>query len=746
MRTPAHDNTNLRPPGTRARARRRAFTLTEVLVALGAVAVISVGIAAVFQAVGETITRGNRVSGFTNAATRFEQQIRADLGGVTRNGFLVIRHELIAPANKRFQDYTPQELARLPALNEDDSNLRPRRADELLFFANGRFRSSRLVPNPRMGAESNAAMIYYGHGVRYPNDLLNVTPNAENLPNLQHAIPQIAASVDAQQEPRLRLGGDVTEDRGERGPNEFAGDWTLLRHVTVLRNPGETLTLDLSTAPGQTIYGFPYGNNLENSLRFQDTRVQIGGVPATPSVFNHYPFVFDQTQPDLTQLPARPLQPPRTAALALRYYSGVQRPSIPIMSVQNQTTRYHGPTIATGLIDVAGTDLAQIRRVVLGAPAEPGGALLDAMQDVVSRTGAQNVLGTSMALFDAYGVRNRFVQGVGEPFVSPTPDDYFGTTTELRRMQLWMLDALPGDALRAIGRTPAALPTGTGPDAGVNYRQTRARMRYELSPPAYFDMLNAWDSGTLPVDWPQNADQREFRIADQLMLASSVFLPRCTEFIVEWSFGNTWPQNGGGSPSEQGLRAGDFIWHGLYRRGDANFDGNIANTEFLAGPYPVFLGKNAGVEGAQYGLSWGGAANQFWPVTSELIHLDRNLPLLNNNAAIENIRVLESVFGYTDPTFLVAFQGDSAGLTAASNNRNRQLQNASGVPEYSTDVNARFRGPPAIPETSAGAPSSIPWAWPQLLRFTVTLADANDPRIEETFQFVVDLGSANRPN
>lgn len=731
MRTRAqHHHPMHRPP-----TRRRAFTLTEILVALGAVAIISVGIAAVFQAVGETITRGNRVSGFTNGATRFEQQVRADLGGITRDGFLVIRHELIAPANQRPQDFAGQDLARLPALSDDDSNLRPRRADELVFFANGRFRSSRLVPNPRMGAESNSAMIYYGHGIRYPRDLLNVEPTDANLPLRQHAVPQLAASADAEQDRRLRLGGDVNEDRGERGPNEFAADWTLLRHVTLLSPPSETLTLDLSTAPGQNYYGFPYGGG-NQAIRFVDSRVQSGGIPAAPSVFNHYPRFFDQVQPDFSQTPVRVFNPPRTATQTLRHYSAISRPSVQNMAIQGGLTAYNGPTLASGLVDVAGTDLREIRRVVLGAPSEPSAqGLTNGMDSAISRSGANAPLNRSMALFDAFAIRPGFVPGVNR--IPPQADGYFGTVNELKRMQLWMLDAVPGDGLRAIGQTPDALPTNQ-----ANYRQSRARMRYEPGPPAYFDVLRLIEENRIPGDaQPAAADQREYRIADQLMLASSVFLPRCTEFIVEWSFGNTWPQNGGSGPTEEGMRAGDLIWHGLYRRGDANFDGTIATNEFIAGPYPVFLGRNQSIDGAQFGVKWGVDERQFWPVTSELIHLDRNLPELNQNAAIQNIRVLESVFGYVDPTYL-AFDVTSPTTLTVTQNLNNKLQNATGVPAYSTDPNARFQANPIPPSAANGAPPEIPWAWPRLLRFTVTLADPNDPRIEETFQFVVDLESA----
>ena len=47
--------------------------------------------------------------------------------------------------------------------------------------------------------------------------------------------------------------------------------------------------------------------------------------------------------------------------------------------------------------------------------------------------------------------------------------------------------------------------------------------------------------------------------------------------------------------------------------------------------------------------------------------------------------------------------------------------------------------------SDAALAESNPWPWPKLLRVTISLADPNDPSIEETFQFVIDLPGDPEP-
>ena len=72
----------------------RAFTLIEVVVAVGVLAIVTLVIAAVFDSVGETVSAGTRISNLNRRAAQLERVMRQDFRRISRNeGFLVIRNE-----------------------------------------------------------------------------------------------------------------------------------------------------------------------------------------------------------------------------------------------------------------------------------------------------------------------------------------------------------------------------------------------------------------------------------------------------------------------------------------------------------------------------------------------------------------------------------------------------------------------------------------------------------------------------
>ncbi|MCW5766414.1 MAG: prepilin-type N-terminal cleavage/methylation domain-containing protein, partial [Phycisphaeraceae bacterium] len=88
--------TRVRTPRSTARPPRRAFTLVEVLVAIGAVALLAVGIAQIFSVIGKTVGAGRRLSNLTTFANVLERRLRADVESITRDGFIVVRHDVAA--------------------------------------------------------------------------------------------------------------------------------------------------------------------------------------------------------------------------------------------------------------------------------------------------------------------------------------------------------------------------------------------------------------------------------------------------------------------------------------------------------------------------------------------------------------------------------------------------------------------------------------------------------------------------
>jgi hypothetical protein len=160
---------------------------------------------------------------------------------------------------------------------------------------------------------------------------------------------------------------------------------------------------------------------------------------------------------------------------------------------------------------------------------------------------------------------------------------------------------------------------------------------------------------------------------DWATLAANNFLPRCTSFIVEWSFGDPHPTT-----------PGEVLWFGLERR---------QGSRLAVGVYPNIPGGGDGthrIPVLQTDDTW---TNH--DVTPRLVH---------GFTPGADQAVLTSYFGYVDPTF------------------QPPVLEANGEIDDSGGAQPRTR--------------SMAWAWPRLVRVTLTLADANDASIESTFQYV----------
>ncbi|MBA4039105.1 MAG: hypothetical protein C0468_02030 [Planctomyces sp.] len=206
------------------------FTLVESLVAVGAVAVVAVVVARVSGVVGRTVALGRQSSDFLSASVAIERALRADVSAMTRDGFLLVRHE---------DQFGPR--------------------DEMVFFATGQFRSRRGAGPTGLVPEAGAARIYWGHGLRAePLDPAGYGPLR----------PDQAAALRP-----VSDAGSVNAD---------PSNWLLVRHVTLLAPPAEAprLALDLSAT------GTEPRTVLETALpNATDRNNQIAGQVAAPDIF-----------------------------------------------------------------------------------------------------------------------------------------------------------------------------------------------------------------------------------------------------------------------------------------------------------------------------------------------------------------------------------------------------------------------------------------------------------------------------
>lgn len=233
------------------------------------------------------------------------------------------------------------------------------------------------------------------------------------------------------------------------------------------------------------------------------------------------------------------------------------------------------------------------------------------------------------------------------------------------------------------------------------------RIRAEVSAPNLFGL-------------PTPASQLDYQRRDQQMLTSSVLLPKVTEFIVEWSFGQP-------DPVQTSPTFGRLLWYGLPRQVNVDDAGRATESTYIVRPYAdrqtdpllsLIVPRTPTTSDPNTSLRW--------DVRRDLIHAGVNprqdlRPLYDSQQpGPGSNRQLFSFFGYTDPTYTP--RTGSAGDYVAPGT---PVQRGNTV-RYSPDTGSRL-----------GDPDTVPWAWPRLIRITVTLADPNDPRVEQTFQYVL---------
>ncbi len=601
----------------------RGFTLMETLIVVALVALLSVGIAGIFGTVGETITRGRRVSELNRAAAQIERVMRADFDRMSREGFLVIRNEYAnAGNNVALFD---------PSLFEGEPDLAPRRIDEIQFFAlneTGQFQSSRVPLHPDLIAESSVARVYYGHGKKM---IRPIVTNSNATTRRNSYFRPILYEVNWF--PEASLGFDATGSlpAGQRNPNQYASDWSVLRKVMPMMSRQRLLSgasVAEMDVPDVFVndFGFPRGLLL-------DSPVQTAMQPTAQSVFLRM----------------------------ARQESGMNGNAFVPLGYRVDST-LNKPLPTSGIVDIVVGDFSELQSIVNHAAIDSTGNIF--WPDDVDRNGA--------------------------PF-----GDMFNplSKSDRQHMKAWMLDAMPANRKDEIPGLWAERP----------------RIRYESEPPllsiedAFLDSNGAG---------PQELE-RAYREADQVALTSSVFVPRCTEFIVEWTYGLV--DQAAGSPT-----AGQMIWYGLPRYDDVNENGVFdGNDVILAQPYgdPATSPLAIDVLPPLTGQPASDFTNNDIYPTRDLINYTPNPAGVNPSAVTET-----ALFGYYDP---------GPGQVSAS-----------GGGAVTTDPDDGSWDSRALDDPS----QRRPWLWPAMIRVTMTIADSTDPTIETTHQIVFEVPQGGLDN
>ncbi|MGD9688555.1 MAG: prepilin-type N-terminal cleavage/methylation domain-containing protein [Phycisphaerales bacterium] len=388
------------------------------------------------------------------------------------------------------------------------------------------------------------------------------------------------------------------------------------------------------------------------------------------------------------------------------------------------------PYFSSGIVDLATTTLSEIRSIVLGAKSPQ----------------AFTTVGERIELLPYQGPAN-------PPLLNP-PDPLPEMVT-LERMQRWMLQAMPTDSDGVDTNPPFA------PVIGLD-----RRIRAELAPPNF-------------VGFPGSED---YDRADQLALAASVFVPGCSEFIVEWSFGET-------DTDPQSPTRGRTIWYGQERLVDVSQDGSLPPTpgspatdnfvNYWIRPFPGYdtnrpatdaFNRQKTIEVARRD---GSTFRR--PIARALIHPDPYfLPAYRYNPAAppgQGLYPMYSLFGYVDPTYapltplgeielgrrgltgVVPRDGDTVadlaeiGYVLVLDRDGDGIYDVDPSDPMRTDTiksallkdvnrNGEFDGPDG---DILLEPDTVPCPWPKLIRITMSIADATDPTFEREYQFILPV-------
>jgi hypothetical protein len=314
---------------------------------------------------------------------------------------------------------------------------------------------------------------------------------------------------------------------------------------------------------------------------------------------------------------------------------------------------------------------------------------------------------------------------------------------------------------------------------------------------ASFDRIRVEKTAPNLIGWGwRDGRATEQQRADQMMLSSNAFLPRCSEFIVEWSFGLEQkvepprrtqfdrflstanppaPAPGKPAPTMPGTNEplsapNSLIWHGLERRllkADGTRVRDLNNLDFppVAVPYSLYYDYNQPFTRPLTNDRpfWEALRDKrYYSVPVKLRNgREREIPHIVRPELIEfpnpylyvfydNLHY--SIFGYIDPNWL-----------PETRLRDRDIQTPDGQPVLSYDANndgkydadqgdvkavelvRDVRGdgeynPDEGDQIILNEPTTVPWAWPKLIRITFSIADpgtGDAPPIEQTFQVIL---------
>ncbi len=172
----------------------RAFTLTELMVAVAVLIVVIIATSKIFGTASKVAGMGQATSAVMTEAATIERAMREDIERLTTEGFFAIRCVAVQNDVRRRPPYNDSSA---PLLNPNLDKSAIIRADQLVFFTNGIESSNTYRPGSGTNhkGQGTAARIYWGPAFQLRNAL---PADLSQYPTVQAHDPAHIANVSNQ--------------------------------------------------------------------------------------------------------------------------------------------------------------------------------------------------------------------------------------------------------------------------------------------------------------------------------------------------------------------------------------------------------------------------------------------------------------------------------------------------------------------------------------------------------------------
>ena len=214
------------------------FTLLELMVAVVVLLAIMVAVGRIFTTTSDVSASGQAIAETLQQGVAIEQQLREDIAKVSKEGFFAIRSVSVAN-NIRGNYFLIDE-----SLSPEDVI----RCDQLIFFSDGIATPMLNSVNGDFAGQGLASMIYYGHGVRFPQldgqgQGVNNFDESDNPKYFDSSIPNVltpwyegAVEIETRRytDSQANRFDIVAEGNYANGTQQDPSEWVLCRQAIVL--------------------------------------------------------------------------------------------------------------------------------------------------------------------------------------------------------------------------------------------------------------------------------------------------------------------------------------------------------------------------------------------------------------------------------------------------------------------------------------------------------------------------------